>query len=58
MPAKKNKLSRIQRSIMMPPHIVEAMENLAGIEQGSLSQQVTLASTQHLNRQRPSEEKS
>ena len=57
MPAKKNKLSRIQRSIMMPPHIVEAMENLAGIEQGSLSQQVTLASTQHLNRQRPSEEK-
>ena len=58
MPATKNNLSRFQRRIMMPPRIVEAMENLAGIEQGSLSQQVTLASTQHLNRQRPSEEKS
>ena len=55
MPATKNNLSRFQRRIMMPPRIVEAMENLAGIEQGSLSQQVTLAYTQHLNRQRPSE---
>jgi hypothetical protein len=58
MPTKKNKLSRIQLSFMMPPHIIEAMENPAEIEQRSLSQQVTLSSTQHLNRQRPSEEKS
>jgi hypothetical protein len=55
---KKNKLKRIQSSIMMPPHVLEAMEKLAEIEQRSLSQQVTLACTEHLNRQRPSEEKS
>jgi hypothetical protein len=42
---------------MMPPHILEAMEKLAEIEQRSLSQQVTLACTEHLKRQRPSEEK-
>jgi hypothetical protein len=50
---KPNKPRRVQSSIMMPPHILEAMEKLAEIEQRSLSQQVTLACTEHLKHLMP-----